>query len=130
MPSYDDMHFNPPAPVARVTLRNPGTGALVSVVSLLIDSGADVTLLPRSAVEAIGLRASPGDDCELMGFDGNKALAPVVSLEMTFLGRIFRGRFLLMALRGIGSPRPKRPQPAKPVARRPEEALVGAGPVA
>jgi len=77
-------------------LRNPGTGTEVSDVSLLIDSGADVTLLPRSAVEAIGLTASPGDDCEVMGFDGNKALAPVVILEMVFLGRNFRGRFLLV----------------------------------
>jgi predicted aspartyl protease len=96
MPSYDDLHFNPPAPVARVALRNSQTGAVVSDVSLLIDTGADVTLLPRSAVESLGITASAGEDYELMGFDGNKSMAPVVILEMIFLGRVFRGRFILI----------------------------------
>jgi len=51
MPSYDASHFDPPAPVARVTLRHPHNGAMVSDVLLLLDTGADVTLLPRMAVE-------------------------------------------------------------------------------
>ncbi len=32
MPAYDDQFFNPPAPLARVTLRNPGDGRTVSDV--------------------------------------------------------------------------------------------------
>jgi hypothetical protein len=47
MPSYDAMHFDPPAPVAQVILRNPHSGATVSDVPLLVDTGADITLLPR-----------------------------------------------------------------------------------
>ena len=55
MPSYDASHFDPPAPVARVTLRNPQSGATVSDVLLLVDTGADITLLPRMAVERLGV---------------------------------------------------------------------------
>jgi hypothetical protein len=50
MPKYNTEHFDPPAPVAYVTLRNPATGALLSDVPMLIDTGADTTLLPVYAV--------------------------------------------------------------------------------
>jgi len=37
-----------------------------------------------------------------MGFDGSKSFAPVAMLDMLFLGRAFRGRYLLIeADRGI-----------------------------
>ena len=55
MPNYDTSSFDPPAPVARVTLRHPHNGATVSDVPLLLDTGADVTLLPRTAVERLGV---------------------------------------------------------------------------
>ena len=39
---------------------------------------------------------------ELMGFDGSKSFAPVVMLDLLFLQRAFRGRYLLIeAERGI-----------------------------
>ena len=96
MPTYDASHFNPPAPVAQATLRNPLSGATIADVLLLVDSGADVTLLPRKAVEGIGVPLIAGQGYELMGFDGSKSLAPVVILEMIFLKRIFRGQYLLI----------------------------------
>ena len=102
MPSYDASHFDPPAPVARVTLRNPQSGATVSDVLLLVDTGADITLLPRTAVERLGVPLLADQQYELMGFDGSKSFAPVVMLDMVFLQRAFRGRYLLVeAERGI-----------------------------
>jgi predicted aspartyl protease len=102
MPSYDASHFDPPAPVAHVTLRNPHSGAMVSDVPLLVDTGADVTLLPRLAVEGLGVPLLANQSYELMGFDGSKSFAPVVMLDMIFLARAFRGRNLLIeADRGI-----------------------------
>jgi hypothetical protein len=46
MPEYDATRFSPPAPVARVTLRNPQTNAELADQLLLIDTGADTTLIP------------------------------------------------------------------------------------
>ena len=102
MPSYDASDFDPPAPVARVVLRNPHSGATVSDVSLLLDTGADVTLLPRTAVERLSIPLLPDQRYELRSFDGSKSFAPVVMLELLFLRRAFRGRYLLIeAERGI-----------------------------
>jgi hypothetical protein len=102
MPSYDGLHFDPPAPVADVVLRNPDGGATVGGVPLLVDAGADVTLLPRRAVERLGVLPLAGQRCELMGFGGTKNFASVVILELVLLKRAFRGRYLLVeAERGI-----------------------------
>ena len=95
MPSYDASHFDPPAPVAQVMLRNPHSGATVSSVLLLMDTGADITLLPRTAVEQLGVPLLAGQQYELMGFDGSKSFAPVVMLDLLFLRRAFRCRYLL-----------------------------------
>ena len=95
MPSYDATHFDPPVPVAQVMLRNPHSGATVSDVLLLVDTGADITLLPRTAVEQLGVPLLAGQQYELLGFDGSKSFAPVVMLDLLFLRRAFRGRYLL-----------------------------------
>jgi hypothetical protein len=79
MPAYDATHFNPPAPLARVTLRNPSTGAIASDVELLVDSGADVTLLPRQTVEGLGISLAAGRGYEIAAFDGSKSFVPAVS---------------------------------------------------
>ena len=69
MPIYDDVHFDPPAPVARVTLRHPDSGASAADVPMQIDSGADATLLPRAVVESLGIIVT-GRRFELASFQG------------------------------------------------------------
>ena len=96
MPAYDATHFDPPAPLAQVTLRNPSTGTAVSDVMLLLDSGADVTLLPRQAVEGLGITLVTGQGYEIAGFDGNRSFVPAVNLEMLFLKRLFKGQYLVI----------------------------------
>ena len=95
MPAYDATHFDPPAPVAQVLLRNPDGGAAVGDVPLLVDSGADVTLLPRAAVERLGIAAA-GGQYELVGFDGSRSLAPSAVVELVLLRWTFRGQYLLI----------------------------------
>ncbi len=56
MPAYDASLFDPPAPLARVTPRNLSNGATVSDVPMLIDSGADITLVPHQSADQLGLR--------------------------------------------------------------------------
>jgi predicted aspartyl protease len=65
-------------------------------VPLLVDTGADVTLLPRTAVERLGVPLLPEQRDELMSFDGSRSFAPVVMLDLVFLRRAFRGRYLLI----------------------------------
>ena len=96
MPTYDAEHFDPPAPVAHVMLRNPKTGARWSDFSMLIDSGADVTLLPQAAVDHLEISVTQDKHYELIGFDGTVSISPAVHLELIFLDRTFRGQFLLI----------------------------------
>jgi hypothetical protein len=64
-------------------------------IPLLIDTGADVTLLPRSAVIRLGVTPQSGTQYELMGFDGSRSVADAVELDVLFLNKAFRGRYLL-----------------------------------
>jgi hypothetical protein len=95
MPSYDASRFDPPAPTALVTLCTPQNAASLSDVPMLLDTGADVTLLPRNAVEQIGIPLLPGQGYELLSFDGSKSFAPAVILDLIFLKRVYRGRYLV-----------------------------------
>jgi predicted aspartyl protease len=96
MPAYDATHFQPPAPVAEVSLRHPQSGAVVANVPMLIDTGADITLLPQSFVDQLGVSALANQRYEVMGFDGQRSFAAVVELDMIFLNKAYRGRYLLI----------------------------------
>jgi predicted aspartyl protease len=96
MPEYDVENFDPPAPVAYVTLRNPVTGALLSDVPMLIDTGADATLLPSNAVEQLGIRTEEDTDFEVQVFDGQIKRLKLAKLELYILGKKFVGEYLLI----------------------------------
>ena len=67
---YDDRHYQPPAPVATLTLRTiDGTNITVANVVALVDTGADVTLLPLWAIEQLGLQPKVDDSVQLAWFD-------------------------------------------------------------
>lgn len=51
---------------------------------------------PRAVVERLGIPPLPDPRYELMAFDGTTSFAPVVVLDMVFLNRVFRGRYLLI----------------------------------
>ena len=95
MPSYDAVRYDPIAPIAQVTLR-AANGATVPDVLLLLDTGADTTLLPRGAVARLGINPDPALQYELIGFDGNRTTTQAVDLDMIFLQKAFRGRYLLI----------------------------------
>jgi hypothetical protein len=60
MPTYDAERFTPPAPTALVKLRDPGSGTVISDVPVLLDTGADVTLFPGSAIQRLGIVPESG----------------------------------------------------------------------
>ena len=93
MQAYDAARFDPPAPLAHVTVKSEQLGIVIHDVPMMLDTGADVSLLPRSLVAP---PASPdAKQYELEAFDGTKSTAPAVSVELQFLGKSFRGQFLL-----------------------------------
>ncbi|HLF25251.1 MAG TPA: retropepsin-like aspartic protease [Anaerolineae bacterium] len=96
MPEYDAARFEPPAPLAQVTLRNPASGATWPDALMLLDSGADVSLIPQAIIKSLRVETVPGRRYELIGFDGGTSFAAVVQLELSFARRTFRGQFLII----------------------------------
>jgi hypothetical protein len=94
--AYDAEHHDPPAPVAWVTLQSPDGARSQEDVPLLMDTGADVTLLPRWAIDALELPTQTEGSYELSGFDGSTSVAPAVRLSLLWLGKTFRGQFLVI----------------------------------
>jgi hypothetical protein len=95
MPDYDSTRFSPPAPVALVTLRNPETGVMKAGVAMLLDTGADVTLLPHGVADELGL-GYEAKSYELVGFETHASVSQAVRAEMVFLGLTFRGQSLIV----------------------------------
>lgn len=63
---------------------------------MLIDLGADITLLPENIVHSAGLTVKTDQGCALEGFDGTVSIAPIVQAEITFCGKSFRGPYPLI----------------------------------
>jgi hypothetical protein len=96
MPNYDSGSFIPPAPLALVILRNPENGAVQRDVPMLLDTGADVSLLPLAPVLRMGVVPAEDERFELTGFDGTTSLASLARVELIFLKRLFRAPFPLI----------------------------------
>ncbi len=62
-------------------------------VPMLIDTGADATLIPKAFIERLALRPT-NKIFELEGFDKATSQSAVVVLQLIFEGRMFRGEFL------------------------------------
>jgi hypothetical protein len=94
MQDYDAVRFDPPAPLALVTVQSEELGLVIHEVPMLLDTGADVSLLPRSHVAQFA--SLDAKQYELQAFDGSKTTAPAITAELQFLGKSFRGQFLLI----------------------------------
>ena len=57
MAAYDTTGWDPPAPIVRATVRGPSQVAIA--VPMLIDTGSDITVVPRSVAEAVGAALHP-----------------------------------------------------------------------
>jgi hypothetical protein len=96
MPDYDAERFSPPAPAATVTLLAADGQRRINNVVMLIDSGADVSLIPEWTVRELGLQVKEEQDYELTGFDGAKSVARSVQCGVVFLGRAYGGTYLVL----------------------------------
>ena len=93
MPDYDSIFFSPPAPVAIVTLVNPENGLRQSDVPMLLDTGADITLVSKFSIENLKLNLATAREFELAGFDDHKTISRAVRLQVIFGGKTFQGEF-------------------------------------
>ena len=91
MKNYNES-FDPPAPLAEIILRNIETGERVKTVSVLLDTGADVSLLPSTAIEKLNIEPS-GKKVKLVGFDESENIADVFALQIIFLGKRLTGDY-------------------------------------
>jgi len=94
MPIYNREDFDPPAPVALVEIRNQVTGQIVANVPMLMDTGADVTLVPQTVLNQLQLTPTGETAYELAGFGGEKLALAAVQLDLIFYRKTFRGQFL------------------------------------
>lgn len=52
--------------------------------------------MPRAAIDSLGIKPLANEQYEVMGFDGSTSYAPVANLDLIFLNRRFRGKYLLI----------------------------------
>jgi hypothetical protein len=95
MTKYDES-FEPPAPVAKIVLRKIETGERIKDISMLLDTGADISLLPSSIVENLKIKPLPNETFELRGIYGNQKSVEVFYLQIIFLGKRFTGKYCLI----------------------------------
>jgi len=96
MTTYNSKLFKPPAPMAQVILRNPDAGMAWTDVPMLIDPGADVTMVPEAVLTRLNTIIVPNIEYELIGFNGAKSRYPMVQIDLVFCRRTFHGQYLLI----------------------------------
>ena len=83
---YDQQNFNPPAPVMEVSLSIPGKQPQLQSVILkspaLLDSGADITVIPEQVVQQLQLKYV--DEITASGYDGVPKQAFIYSVKLIF----------------------------------------------
>jgi hypothetical protein len=82
--------------VASIDLRNISTGEVCANIPVLLDTGADVTLLPRGCFSQLQISLDASHSYDLVGFDGSRSTANAFQADLLFLGTTFRGRFLVI----------------------------------
>jgi hypothetical protein len=83
--SYDS-DFSPPAPVLEITVHHPKTAGLETGVRAQLDPGSDISVLPESAADAIGLQRD--GELEVEGYDGLMACVPLCVVTLEIAGEV------------------------------------------
>lgn len=93
MPAYESGDLEPPAPVVRAVVRGPSK-VVYPDVPLLIDTGADVSLIPLDVANAVEAQTQPSD-APIQFLDGEEITCLQADLTIQFLRYRFRGAFLV-----------------------------------
>lgn len=93
MPAYEGGDVDPPAPVVRARIIGPADSQ--ADVPLLIDSGADVSAIPRSAANAVGADIVRSR-AAIQLVTGQEIRSDQADVAVEFLRFRFRGTFLVL----------------------------------
>jgi len=94
MPAYEHAGFKPPAPVARAVVGAPDGSVEVQDVAMLLDTGADVSVIPRAVADRLGITARLSG-VRLQGYGGAQTEAAVADPRLDVLRYRFRGTFVV-----------------------------------
>jgi predicted aspartyl protease len=83
VPAYD-RHYNPPAPVAEVTVSHLVTGTVAVALRGKLDTGAALTVIPQRLVSALGL--SPHRQVWARSYDGTYSQRSVYYARLVIEG--------------------------------------------
>lgn len=92
MPGYDGSSFHPPAPVVRASVR--GRAGRRNDLLLLVDTGADVTVLPRAAALAVDAEIRDSH-VPLRFYDGSLATFEAAEIDLDVLSYRFHGMYVI-----------------------------------
>lgn len=93
MPVYEAGDFEPPAPLVRAVVRGPG-GLACDSVPLLVDTGADVSLIPLEVAKVVQAETHPSN-APIQFLNGDQVTYLQSDLTVEFLTYRFRGPFLV-----------------------------------
>lgn len=88
---YDDS-YDPPAPFAEIVLRNIQTGKRSEKLKVLLDTGADISLLPLSAIKKLKIPPT-NESVQLFGFNESQTISEIYNLQIIFLGKRVTGNY-------------------------------------
>jgi predicted aspartyl protease len=91
-----DAHYQPPMPVVDLEVSVPGRASLQRLVSALVDSGSDGTLIPVDLLEEVGARCV--GEARLRGMTGSSQLVNVYLVSLRV------GTSLVHGLRVVAAP--------------------------
>jgi predicted aspartyl protease len=93
-----DRSFVPPAPILVIGLARPGSLEMVAV-PMIVDSGADCTIVPASL--ARGIQLPTIDHIEIVGVGGTESSAPVHAALLQITRRQTLHRVVALGNEGI-----------------------------
>ncbi len=79
---YDTNNFNPPAPVLEVSLSSPISQEGIIKILALLDSGADITVIPQNIAQQLHLKYV--DEISATGYNGITRKVFVYSAKIIF----------------------------------------------
>jgi predicted aspartyl protease len=79
-----DVQFTPPAPVIELQVSAPSRQGQSIALRGLIDSGADITVMPENAITVLALQYV--DELPVAGFDGQSSVRPIYAARIHVQG--------------------------------------------